>query len=349
MLNAVQPGSYVWPHRHLDPPKAESFIVLRGSLAFFSFSEDGEVRECVRLAADGARFGVDLVPGVFHAFIALEPDTLIYEVKTGPDTQATDKEFACSHRRGQPGAARLHARATRGVPAQARAALARPRWREPAPASVARRAAAAARLRAERCARYLCILQLSRDHAVHVLRRAPRFGEAHDFLNSWVADAYRKGELKYAVCLADEPERIIGGIDLRVDPNQHRTMELGYILAREHWGRGYMPEAARKLIEHAFATTDVQRIEAPIFPNTRSRRAAEKMSLSLDGVLRSSRAARGQCWDVADSTRSTQRLSRQEQRAPALGAARTAKPPKTPRKSPSSGVPRPSPWRLLAV
>ena len=125
-------------------------------------------------------------------------------------------------------------------------------------------------------------------------------GDAHDFLNNWVADAYRKGELKYAVCLADEPERIIGGIDLRVDPNQHRTMELGYILAREHWGRGYMPEAARKLIEHAFATTDVQRIEAPIFAqNTRSRRAAEKMGLSLDGVLRSSRAARGQCWDVA--------------------------------------------------
>jgi len=34
MLNAVQPMSYIQPHRHLDPPKAESFIVLKGSISF---------------------------------------------------------------------------------------------------------------------------------------------------------------------------------------------------------------------------------------------------------------------------------------------------------------------------
>ena len=28
MLNAVQPESYVRPHRHLDPPKAEAWVVL---------------------------------------------------------------------------------------------------------------------------------------------------------------------------------------------------------------------------------------------------------------------------------------------------------------------------------
>jgi len=94
MLNAVQPGSYIRPHRHLDPPKAEAFIVLRGALAFFVFEDDGRVRQCVRLAAGSACFGVDLQPGVFHSFIALEPDTLIYEVKNGPYEQATDKAFA---------------------------------------------------------------------------------------------------------------------------------------------------------------------------------------------------------------------------------------------------------------
>ena len=39
MFNAVQPDSYIPPHRHLDPPKAESWIVLRGKLAFFTFDE----------------------------------------------------------------------------------------------------------------------------------------------------------------------------------------------------------------------------------------------------------------------------------------------------------------------
>jgi cupin fold WbuC family metalloprotein len=94
MLNAMQPHSYVRPHRHLDPPKAEAWIVLRGALAFFTFEDDGRVRDCVRAAARGPIYGVDLVPGVYHGLFALEPDTVIYEIKTGPYTQSTDKAFA---------------------------------------------------------------------------------------------------------------------------------------------------------------------------------------------------------------------------------------------------------------
>ena len=94
MLNAVQPDSYIPPHRHLDPPKAEAWVLLRGSLAFFTFEDDGHVRDCVRVAAGGDPFGVDLVPGIYHTFIALEPDTVIYEVKAGPYAAADAKSFA---------------------------------------------------------------------------------------------------------------------------------------------------------------------------------------------------------------------------------------------------------------
>jgi len=94
MLNAVQPESYVRPHRHLDPPKAEAWVLLRGSLAFFTFEDDGRVRDCLRLGAPGDPIGVDLQPGVYHAFVALEPDTVIYEVKPGPYVTETDKAFA---------------------------------------------------------------------------------------------------------------------------------------------------------------------------------------------------------------------------------------------------------------
>jgi cupin fold WbuC family metalloprotein len=94
MLNAVQPDSYVRPHRHLDPPKAEAWIVLRGALLFFTFADDGAVTEQIVLSARGPRFGVDLLPGIYHSFIALEPDTVIYEVKTGPYQPTSDKAFA---------------------------------------------------------------------------------------------------------------------------------------------------------------------------------------------------------------------------------------------------------------
>lgn len=94
MLNVIQPDSYVRPHRHLEPPKAEAWIVLRGALAFFTFEEDGRLRDCLSLEAGGEHFGVDLAPGIFHSLVALAPDTVIYEVKNGPYAPANDKSFA---------------------------------------------------------------------------------------------------------------------------------------------------------------------------------------------------------------------------------------------------------------
>ncbi|HET7538366.1 MAG TPA: WbuC family cupin fold metalloprotein [Polyangiaceae bacterium] len=93
MFNAVQPGSYIPPHRHWDPPKAESWLVLRGALAFFTFDDQGLITECLEIRADGEIFGVDLEPGVYHTFFALEPDTVVYEVKDGPYSPTTDKAF----------------------------------------------------------------------------------------------------------------------------------------------------------------------------------------------------------------------------------------------------------------
>jgi cupin fold WbuC family metalloprotein len=94
MLNAVEPHSYIRPHRHLDPPKAEAWLVLRGSVAFFTFEDDGRVRDALELAAGSDAFGVDLAAGVYHSFIALSTGTVIYEVKPGPYRASDDKSFA---------------------------------------------------------------------------------------------------------------------------------------------------------------------------------------------------------------------------------------------------------------
>ena len=94
MFNAIQPGSYARPHRHLEPPKAEAWFVLTGKLLFVAFLDDGSIDQAIVLEAGGERFGVDLVPGRYHTIVALVPDTVIYEVKSGPYTRATDKEFA---------------------------------------------------------------------------------------------------------------------------------------------------------------------------------------------------------------------------------------------------------------
>lgn len=108
MLNAVQPGSYIRPHRHLHPPKAESLVLLQGALAFVSFTEAGRPEEEGMILIDAARgvYGCDIRPGVWHTIFALAPDTVVFEVKPGPYDPTADKEFAVwSPAEGMPEAA----------------------------------------------------------------------------------------------------------------------------------------------------------------------------------------------------------------------------------------------------
>ena len=90
MLNAIQPGSYIRPHRHGNE-RAESIVVLKGRLLFHVFSEEGLLKKSHDLSAGSA---IDMDGGVWHSFQALEPDTVLFEVKPGPYNAATDKVFA---------------------------------------------------------------------------------------------------------------------------------------------------------------------------------------------------------------------------------------------------------------
>ncbi len=121
-----------------------------------------------------------------------------------------------------------------------------------------------------------------------------------DFLDGLTAHHYEEEELDYALTLRSAPELLIGGIGVYWRPRQHRVMELGYVLDKGHWGQGLVPEAARALIQFAFRTTRVERIYAPIFAdNAKSRRAAEKIGLHFEGVLRSCVEFRGERRDEA--------------------------------------------------
>lgn len=84
LLNAIEPGSYIRPHRHLDPEKDEAFILLRGSLGVVTFTEDGEVAETAVLSHPGGNLAVDIPHGIYHTALSLESGTVFYETKAGP-------------------------------------------------------------------------------------------------------------------------------------------------------------------------------------------------------------------------------------------------------------------------
>lgn len=84
LLNAIEPGSYIQPHRHLDPAKDETLVVVRGRLGAVVFDEAGSVVDTAVLAAGGERCGINLSHGTYHTVLALEPKTVFFESKAGP-------------------------------------------------------------------------------------------------------------------------------------------------------------------------------------------------------------------------------------------------------------------------
>jgi cupin fold WbuC family metalloprotein len=84
LLNAIEPDSYVQPHRHLDPAKDETLVVLRGAVGLVVFDDKGGVVQHAILRAGTGALGVDLPHTTWHTFVGLEPGSVIFEAKAGP-------------------------------------------------------------------------------------------------------------------------------------------------------------------------------------------------------------------------------------------------------------------------
>ena len=110
LFNAIEPGSYIRPHRHLLPPKSETMVVLSGCLGFLSFHDDGSVDERIVLEPSGETFGVDVPPGVWHTFVSLARETVVFEAKPGPYLAPGDGDSApWAPPEGDPASERLEA------------------------------------------------------------------------------------------------------------------------------------------------------------------------------------------------------------------------------------------------
>jgi cupin fold WbuC family metalloprotein len=92
-LNVMLRGTYVRPHRHTTPPKEEGFLLLEGALDLILFNDAGEVTARHRLGAGGS-YGIDIPAGAWHTLEVISDHAICYEVKPGPWSAATDKDFA---------------------------------------------------------------------------------------------------------------------------------------------------------------------------------------------------------------------------------------------------------------
>lgn len=94
LVNFLQPGTYIRPHKHPMPHATESIVVLKGSVRFFTFDEKGDVITDHLLRSAPLPGILDIEPEVWHTFTVEEPDTILFECKKGPYDAKTDKVFA---------------------------------------------------------------------------------------------------------------------------------------------------------------------------------------------------------------------------------------------------------------
>lgn len=94
MLNAIEPASYVRPHRHADPAKLEIFLALTGSGMIVAFDDQGLVTTHTLIRAGGPCWGAEIPAGTWHCLVSLEPGSVFYELIEGPYHAVNHKDFA---------------------------------------------------------------------------------------------------------------------------------------------------------------------------------------------------------------------------------------------------------------
>jgi len=107
--------------------------------------------------------------------------------------------------------------------------------------------------------------------------------ETYQFLSA-LEQLWQAGkDFAYTISLKED-DSLIGMFGLHP---MKMKLEVGYALARPYWGKGYMTEALRIVIDWAFTQPNIFRVQAICdVENIASARVMEKAGMSREGLLR---------------------------------------------------------------
>ena len=95
---------------------------------------------------------------------------------------------------------------------------------------------------------------------------------------------WRDGEAFTYVLTLKDNDNPIGMLAIHADGFKS---SLGYVLARPHWGKGYMPEAVRAVTDWLLHQPDIYRVYATCdVDNPASAKVMEKAGMKYEGLLR---------------------------------------------------------------
>ena len=94
LFNAMEPDTYIRPHRHARDQGWELMLAIRGRFAVLFFDETGSVAERHELSSEVGLMAIEVPARTWHSVVSLEAGTVMFEVKEGPYTPVDDKDFA---------------------------------------------------------------------------------------------------------------------------------------------------------------------------------------------------------------------------------------------------------------
>lgn len=133
------------------------------------------------------------------------------------------------------------------------------------------------------------LLAIFSDHEVMKYWNTEPWSTIED-ANSFITDSSEAMEADKSITLGvylKETRSLIGKVLLFNYDKESKRAEIGFGISRNFWGKGMIPEAGSALIEYAFHTLKLRRIEAEIDPdNTASARTLERLGFIKEGHLR---------------------------------------------------------------
>jgi len=94
LINAMEPDTYLRPHRHKNPDKNEIFLLLRGKAALFLFDDQGNITKQCLLNPETGVYGGEIPADVWHTLVILASGSVVYEIKQGPYAPLSPENIA---------------------------------------------------------------------------------------------------------------------------------------------------------------------------------------------------------------------------------------------------------------
>lgn len=123
--------------------------------------------------------------------------------------------------------------------------------------------------------------------------------DTKSYLSTFVNNYDNKSQYHWAI-VDKQTNQVIGAIEASKNDETNKSIMLGWVLAKSHWGKGIMPEVAKQVINLLFKVGYVRIWAQHVVDNAKSGRVMEKVGMTKEGILKKAGVThKGEFHDVA--------------------------------------------------